>query len=315
MPDDAFRKDDATSIHSATAEDFTDAVPRGNIFRATEPVVAPVTPPPTEVPRDETREPGRARTSENEAAMDAEEETARADVSTTADARTTETAGAGNRIEDRARAERAYERPMAERAEDRPAAVAVGSPPYRREERRFAPMPERRFSLGATFLGWGVASFFTLVFAAIVAAIVGGTALTTGADAVADAPELTAGAFVGLLIAVFLAYLIGGYAAGRIARWNGGSHGAAIVLWTVLFTILALIGGAALADSFDLGAFAFPLALDVGDVTTVGILAALGLLAAALLGGWLGGRLGTRAEDEERAGSFTRRGTLRGRPL
>lgn len=179
--------------------------------------------------------------------------------------------------------------------------------------------PGPRFSLGATFLGWSVASFFTLVFVGIAAAILGGIVaqdVAAGDDAVTTGEVNTygIGALVGVLIAVFLAYLIGGYAAGRISLWNGAMHGALTVAWAVLLGILAFIAGATLnaqlANYFTLGID--PAAMDLA--TTGGIVLLVLSLLAALLGGALGGKLGERYHKPPE-GARARRPYSRGRPL
>lgn len=175
------------------------------------------------------------------------------------------------------------------------------------------PVERRRFSIGATFLGWSVAAFFTIVFSAIVLAITGGTALTTGATAGADAQTLAWGALAGYVVATLLAYLIGGYAAGRIALWDGLKHGLGIVAWSVLFAILAVLAGTALADQVNLAAYGLA-NLDVNALTTASIVGIVLTLLAQLVGAALGGRMGERYHDRVHGiDTRERRRTLRGR--
>jgi hypothetical protein len=184
-----------------------------------------------------------------------------------------------------------------------PGAVAAGV-------RAEAPVERRRFSLGATFLGWSVAAFFTLVFSAIVVALTGGQAFTT-LDSAAGMAQLLTASFLGYLAATFLAYLIGGYAAGRIALWDGVKHGLGIVVWSILFAILAIVAGTAIADQLNLGA---GLPIDPAALTGAAIAAIALTLLVQLLGAAFGGRLGERYHDrvhgiDRRAG----RRSLRGR--
>lgn len=210
------------------------------------------------------------------------------------------------------------ERRMEDRIErERVAEPAPAAPAYERRVVTTAHEP-RRFSLGATFLGWAVASFFTLLFTAIVIGIVGGATAGDGTFGLGDenVTNVAIGALVGLLIAVFLAYLIGGYNAGRISRWDGGKHGAAIVGWTILFAILAAIVTYAGMTTFNLGAYLAPVGLDFADpatLTTYGILVLVLVLAAMIGGGYLGGKLGERTYEREMAPA--RRRAVRGRPL
>lgn len=176
------------------------------------------------------------------------------------------------------------------------------------------PVAERRFSLGATFLGWAVAAFFTFVFTVLALALLGAAA--TQADFINSIWTLEAGALanttaVVFLISMFLAYLIGGYAAGRIALWDGLKHGSLIVVWPVLLTILAGILGAVAADN--VRAYV-PAGVDAASLTTGAIVMGLLSLLVMIAGGALGGRMGERYHKVDRS-DYRRRTTSRGRPL
>lgn len=102
----------------------------------------------------------------------------------------------------------------------------------------------------------------------------------------------------GLVVAglLFLAYLFGGYVAGRMARRSGALHGAGVFLLGVLVAagaagLARLLGGDDVAASNlrDLGVPTT--AAEWGEIATV---AGLASLAAMLLGGVLGGSLGER---------------------
>ncbi|HWH09033.1 MAG TPA: hypothetical protein VNX21_07515 [Candidatus Thermoplasmatota archaeon] len=186
------------------------------------------------------------------------------------------------------------------------------------EERVDRPVGARPFSIAAGFFGWAVASFFTLVLATLVLALLGAAAYdATGGGATGVTADtfnsLTTSGLVGLLVALFLAYLLGGYAAGRIGLWHGVGHGVAVVAWTVLFTILTIALGAWLGDAVA-GLNLVP-AIDWGDLagpTLVGILLSL----AAMLGGAiLGAKLGTRPYGIDDANEGRRARAWRGRPL
>lgn len=164
------------------------------------------------------------------------------------------------------------------------------------------PVDRPRFSLAATFLGWAVAAFFTIVFSAIALALTGAN---EAQDGTLDLSNLAIVSLIGYLVASFLAYLIGGYAAGRISLWNGVWHGLGTVVWAVLFAVGAVLAGLYAADLFDIGA-----RLDLADLTGPGLLA-IGLsLLAMLAGAALGGRLGERYH--ERADTVGRRREVRG---
>lgn len=178
------------------------------------------------------------------------------------------------------------------------------------------PVERRRFSIGATFLGWAVAAFFTLVFSTIGLGLVGGEAFNNdGQISFSDANGIVIGSLVAYLVASFLAYLIGGYAAGRIALWDGIKHGLGTVGWAVLFALVAVVAGTYLADTLNVQNYLA--GFDLSAITGETVLAIVLSLAAMLGGAALGGKLGERYHD--RVHGIDRRahraGRMRGRPL
>jgi hypothetical protein len=97
--------------------------------------------------------------------------------------------------------------------------------------------------------------------------------------------KFTAGLMIVSLVSGFLAYLSGGYVAGKLARRAGGLHGA----------ITAIVGAAAgavlgaLGIAVSGGILVALLGLGLGKIT---VSAALALLLAYLFGGYVGGKLG-----------------------
>jgi hypothetical protein len=106
--------------------------------------------------------------------------------------------------------------------------------------------------------------------------------------------------FVGgivLLAIIFVAYLAGGYVAGRMARFNGLKQGLGVWLWAVIMAVLIGIAGWLAGARFDLLAQvnSYPrLPLNEGALTTGGIIVAIGVVAASLFGALLGGLAGMR---------------------
>jgi hypothetical protein len=175
-----------------------------------------------------------------------------------------------------------------------------------------APVVPHAFSVGATFLGWAVASFFSFVFILLLSLIVGGIAVSTNGTAdIGEAQTLSLAFLIGAGIAVFLAYMIGGYAAGRMALVNGVAHGAGVVAWSLLFTILSFLlattaGGLGVVVS----------GIDVGALTAASIATMIVSFILALAGAMMGGPIGTRYLEARGVGyERERRVFRRGRPL
>jgi hypothetical protein len=111
--------------------------------------------------------------------------------------------------------------------------------------------------------------------------------------------QLDEASIVGLIVAaivVFVSFIVGGFAAGRIARYDGGLNGFGAGLWMVL--LVAIFGALGAWVGTEYNAFnqeSLPnwvAQLDVEDLTTEAIVASAVLIAATLVGGFLGGRLG-----------------------
>lgn len=104
---------------------------------------------------------------------------------------------------------------------------------------------------------------------------------------------------VGALAAVavaFVSFLVGGIAAGRMARFDGGMNGLGAGLWFLL--LVAVFGALGAWVGAEYNAFAaanlpnWMSQIDVDDVTTAAFVMAAVSAAAILLGGYLGGRIG-----------------------
>ena len=109
------------------------------------------------------------------------------------------------------------------------------------------------------------------------------------------------GAIVAILV-VLASFFVGGWAAGRIARYDGGINGAGVALWFIL--LVAIFGALGVWFGQQYNAFA---AVDLpnwfgqvgaDDVTLKAIAGALAGIVAALLGGYIGGRLGEQFHRE-----------------
>jgi 4-amino-4-deoxy-L-arabinose transferase-like glycosyltransferase len=133
------------------------------------------------------------------------------------------------------------------------------------------------------------------VLAALAAAAAAAIGLNTDLSA-NNWAELGVGSAIVAAVVLLLAYLFGGYVAGRMARRAGPIHGLAVCILALV--IVALIAAIA-ATQTDTSAIRGNLR-SLGIPTTgaewsdVGTLAGIGSLAAMLVGALLGGMLGER---------------------
>lgn len=103
------------------------------------------------------------------------------------------------------------------------------------------------------------------------------------------------GAIVAIIVTL-LAFFVGGWAAGRMARYDGGINGVGVALWFIL--LVAIFGAIGLWFGSEYNAFAgvdLPNwfgQIGADDVTLKSIAGALAGVVAALLGGYIGGLLG-----------------------
>jgi MFS family permease len=151
---------------------------------------------------------------------------------------------------------------------------------------------------GAAFFGWLSANGLAVLLVALLSAAGVAIGLTQGVPSTDEAAQQadTIGVVGGivLLVILFLAYLAGGYVAGRMARFDGTRQGLAV--WVIgLLVVLALAAlGLVFGAQFNvLQQLNLPrIPIDEGTATTGGIIALVAVLLVTLLGAVLGGKLG-----------------------
>ena len=139
----------------------------------------------------------------------------------------------------------------------------------------------------------GATALFSAIIAGVLAAINANNSISKG-----DLAHGGLGGAIGVVVALFIAYLWGGYSAGRMARGAGVGNG---LLVPIVALILGAIVGAVvygLGATFDFGNLNLPFnaasLTHRGDVRTWGVVLGIAALVAMLLGGLLGGGLGAR---------------------
>ena len=162
----------------------------------------------------------------------------------------------------------------------------------REQQRRFGGL-----SLASTFFGWLSATGMATILVALLAA--GGAALALtdqhpAATGRQNASTISLAAGLGLCLILFLAYLAGGYVAGRMARFDGITQGIGVWVMGVVITAALAAAGALFGSEYNvLSRFDLPnIPVDEGSLTTGGIVTLIAALIVTLIGAILGGKLG-----------------------
>lgn len=158
----------------------------------------------------------------------------------------------------------------------------------------------------ASFLGF----VFTIVLGAGFSAIAGLVLVPFGLPPDLSEGQIGASVITGLAllgVLIFLSYFLGGYVAGRLARFDGGRNGAMVLVWTFIVAVILALAAVVFSGFLPAGVGAVvgnvaqgttSAAGNLADAGTVGIGTAVGAVLVALLGGFLGGRLGGRYHSE-----------------
>jgi hypothetical protein len=158
----------------------------------------------------------------------------------------------------------------------------------------------------ASFLGF----VFAIILGAVFSAVAGLVLVPFGITPDLSGGQIGASVITGLAllgVLIFLTFFFGGYVAGRLARFDGGRNGAMVLVWMfIVVVILAL--AAAIFSGFLPAGMAEEIANLVDRVVStagnlasagiVGLVTAAAALLLALLGGSLGGRMGSRYHTE-----------------
>ncbi|RZU32409.1 hypothetical protein [Blastococcus saxobsidens] len=163
---------------------------------------------------------------------------------------------------------------------------------------------------GAAFFGWLSANGLAVILVALLSAAGVALGLAQGVDSAdAAADQVSTGIGIGggiaVLVVLFLAYLAGGYVAGRMARFDGVRQGLAVWLIGLLVVLALAAAGAILGSQYNvLQQLNLPrIPVDEGTATTAGIITLVAILLVTLLGAILGGKLGERYHRKvDRAG-------------
>jgi hypothetical protein len=178
--------------------------------------------------------------------------------------------------------------------------TGVESTPSRRE----VSVEEARRRFGgvdfpASLVGMLTALALLTLLGGLVGAAVGAIGYQSGLDG--NEQELSLGGLAGGVVALFIAYFVGGWAAARIARYDGVRNGVMTGVWTLLLAAILATLGATLGSEYDvLSRVDLPNwfsrdALTAGAIVS-GVVAVIAMLGGGALGGSRGDRYHRRAD-------------------
>ena len=197
--------------------------------------------------------------------------------------------GDRDRTRDGDRAARAVERGRVEvRGEGIRVNRTVGDAGIHEARRRFGGI-----DVPATVAGMLAALGTAVVVGGVLGAAVGAFGYQTGLGD--DAGKISAAGLTAGFVTLLVAFVVGGWVAGRIARYDGGRNGLLTAVWMIV--VAALLGGlgAWLGQKYDVfRTVRLPQWFRGGGLTTAALISAVAGIAIMLLAGWLGGKWGER---------------------
>ena len=146
----------------------------------------------------------------------------------------------------------------------------------------------------ASLVGMLTALALLVLLGGLIGAAVGAIGYQTGLDG-DDVEDISVASLIGGLVALFLAYLVGGWTAGRIARYDGPRNGLMTGIWTLLLAAALSALAAWLGDEYDvLRNVELPQWFSTDALTTAAIVSGVVAVATMLVAGILGGAWGER---------------------
>jgi len=146
----------------------------------------------------------------------------------------------------------------------------------------------------ASLVGMLTALAMLVLLGGLVGAAIGAIGYQTGVDS-DTVDDISIASLIGGLVVLFVSYLIGGWAAGRIARYDGARNGLMTGIWTLILAAALAALGAWAGDEYNVFAnVELPNWFNRDAVTTAAIVSGIVAVATMLVAGLLGGLWGTR---------------------
>jgi hypothetical protein len=148
-----------------------------------------------------------------------------------------------------------------------------------------------------TLTGMLAALALLILLGGLIGAAIGAVGYQTGLDG--NRESLSAAGLAGGIATLFVAYLVGGWTAARIARYDGVRNGLMTGVWTIVLGAFLALAGAALSTEYDLFDEVpnLPNWFSRDALTAGAIVSAAAAMLAMFLGGALGGRIGGRYHE------------------
>jgi CBS domain containing-hemolysin-like protein len=147
--------------------------------------------------------------------------------------------------------------------------------------------------LPATLVGTLTALAVLILLGGLVGAAIGAVGYQTGVKGAAE--EISIASLIGGLIVLFIAFLVGGWAAGRMARYDGARNGLVTAVWAIVLAAVLSALAALFGAQYDVFRnVELPQFFSRDALTLGGIVSALVAIAVMLVAGLLGGKWGER---------------------
>jgi hypothetical protein len=146
----------------------------------------------------------------------------------------------------------------------------------------------------ASLVGMLTALAMVVLLGGLVGAAVGAIGYQTGLSG-DNVEDISTASLIGGLVVLFVSYVVGGWAAGRIARYDGARNGFMTGIWTLILAAILAGLGVWLGDEYDvLANVDLPQWFNEDAVTTAAIVSGVIGAVTMVVGGLLGGLWGTR---------------------
>jgi hypothetical protein len=148
--------------------------------------------------------------------------------------------------------------------------------------------------LPAGLVGMLTAIAVLVLLGGIVGAAIGAIGYQTGLSG-DNVDDISLASLIGGLVVLAIAYLVGGWTAGRIARYDGARNGLMTAVWTIVLAGALSALAAWFGSEYDVFAnVQLPQWFDRDALTSTALASGLAAVATMLVAGVLGGLWGTR---------------------